>query len=50
MRRAISGGKEGDGEWQGKIRMLGDASDIIWCVRVLYYYLVQGVRADFLIC
>lgn len=32
VRRAISGGNEGDGEWQGKIRMLGDASDIIWGV------------------
>ncbi|GJN93539.1 hypothetical protein Rhopal_006596-T1 [Rhodotorula paludigena] len=32
VRRAISGGQVGDGEWQGKIRMLGDASDIIWGV------------------
>ncbi|GAA5903543.1 hypothetical protein JCM8208_003620 [Rhodotorula glutinis] len=32
VRRAISGGQPGDGEWQGKIRMLGDASDIIWGV------------------
>lgn len=32
VRRAISGGNPGDGEYQGKIRMLGDASDIIWGV------------------
>ncbi|GAA5935296.1 hypothetical protein JCM1841_006699 [Sporobolomyces salmonicolor] len=32
VRKAISGGQPGDGEWQGKIRMLGDASDIIWGV------------------
>jgi hypothetical protein len=32
VRRAISGGQPGDGEWQGKIKMLGDASDIIWGV------------------
>ncbi|GAA5973223.1 hypothetical protein JCM11641_006331 [Rhodosporidiobolus odoratus] len=32
VRRAISGGQPGDGERQGKIRMLGDASDIIWGV------------------
>lgn len=32
VRRAISGGNPGDGEYQGKIKMLGDASDIIWGV------------------
>ncbi|SGZ32377.1 BQ5605_C040g11865 [Microbotryum silenes-dioicae] len=32
VRRAISGGEVGDGEWQGKIRMLGDASEFIWGV------------------
>ncbi|GAA6062229.1 hypothetical protein JCM10212_000808 [Sporobolomyces blumeae] len=32
VRRAVSGGNAGDGEWQGKIKMLGDASDIIWGV------------------
>lgn len=32
VRRAISGGGEGDGEYKGKINMLGDASDIIWGV------------------
>ncbi|KAJ3337329.1 hypothetical protein HDU93_001234 [Gonapodya sp. JEL0774] len=32
VRRAISGGQEGDGEWKGKIRMVGDALDIIWGV------------------
>ena len=32
VRRAISGGQAGDGEWQGGIKMLGDASDIIWGV------------------
>ncbi|SDA03041.1 BZ3500_MvSof-1268-A1-R1_Chr11-1g03273 [Microbotryum saponariae] len=32
VRRAISGSKVGDGEWQGKIRMLGDASEFIWGV------------------
>ncbi|KXS17858.1 phenol 2-monooxygenase [Gonapodya prolifera JEL478] len=32
VRRAISGGQEGDGEWKGKITMVGDASDIIWGV------------------
>ncbi|KAI5477274.1 phenol 2-monooxygenase [Pseudohyphozyma bogoriensis] len=32
VRRAMAGGKEGDGEWQGDIRMLGEASDIVWGV------------------
>ncbi|BGP57604.1 hypothetical protein JCM8202_000510 [Rhodotorula sphaerocarpa] len=32
VRKAISGGQNGDGEWQGKIKMMGDASDIIWGV------------------
>ncbi|GAA5892395.1 hypothetical protein JCM6882_003659 [Rhodosporidiobolus microsporus] len=41
VRRAISGGQPGDGEWQGKIRMLGDASDIIWGVMDV------EVRTDF---
>lgn len=33
VRKAISGGQNGDGEWQGKIKMMGDASDIIWVSR-----------------
>ncbi|ORY84725.1 phenol 2-monooxygenase [Leucosporidium creatinivorum] len=32
VRRAISGGEVGDGEWQGKIRMLGDATSFVWGV------------------
>lgn len=38
VRRAISGGQPGDGEWQGKIKMLGDASDIIWGVMDVEVY------------
>lgn len=41
VRRAISGGNEGDGEWQGKIRMLGDASDIIWGVMDVSVYVLK---------
>lgn len=26
----IAGGTPGDGEWQGKITMQGEATDIIW--------------------
>ena len=32
VRRAMAGGQPGDGEWQGSIRMLGEASDIVWGV------------------
>ncbi|KAJ7049750.1 phenol 2-monooxygenase [Mycena amicta] len=32
VRRCIAGGKVGDGEWQGKITMQGEATDIIWGV------------------
>ena len=32
VRRAISGGEQGDGEYKGKIRMEGEATDIIWGV------------------
>lgn len=31
VRRAMAGGAVGDGEWSGSIRMLGEASDIVWC-------------------
>lgn len=41
VRRAISGGQVGDGEWQGKIRMLGDASDIIWGVMDVEVYVAS---------
>lgn len=32
VRRAMAGGAVGDGEWSGSIRMLGEASDIVWGV------------------
>ncbi|KAJ7213021.1 phenol 2-monooxygenase [Mycena pura] len=32
VRRCIAGGEVGDGEWQGKITMQGEATDIIWGV------------------
>ncbi|KAM0748654.1 phenol 2-monooxygenase [Meredithblackwellia eburnea MCA 4105] len=32
VRRAIAGGNVGDGEWSGKIRMLGEATEFIWGV------------------
>ncbi|KAJ7782495.1 phenol 2-monooxygenase [Mycena maculata] len=32
VRRCIAGGQVGDGEWQGKITMQGEATDIIWGV------------------
>ncbi|TFL03010.1 phenol 2-monooxygenase [Pterulicium gracile] len=32
VRRAIAGGEVGDGEWQGKIQMKGEATDIVWGV------------------
>lgn len=32
VRKAMAGGGEGDGEWAGKIRMEGGATDIIWGV------------------
>ncbi|KAF7315925.1 Phenol 2-monooxygenase [Mycena indigotica] len=32
VRRCIAGGRVGDGEWQGKITMQGEATDIIWGV------------------
>ena len=30
VRMCIAGGTPGDGEWQGKITMQGEATDIIW--------------------
>lgn len=30
VRRAMAGGEVGDGEWSGGIRMLGEATDIVW--------------------
>ena len=32
VRRWVSGGTEGDGEWKGAIRMEGEATDIVWGV------------------
>jgi hypothetical protein len=32
VRRSIAGGQVGDGEWQGKIQMKGEATDIVWGV------------------
>ncbi|KAF7322151.1 Phenol 2-monooxygenase [Mycena kentingensis (nom. inval.)] len=32
VRRCIAGGQVGDGEWQGKITMQGEATDIVWGV------------------
>jgi len=32
VRKCISGGGEGDGEWKGAIRMEGEATDIVWGV------------------
>ncbi|KAK7031527.1 phenol 2-monooxygenase [Favolaschia claudopus] len=32
VRRCISGGEEGDGEWKGLITMQGEATDIVWGV------------------
>ncbi|KAF7376641.1 Phenol 2-monooxygenase [Mycena sanguinolenta] len=32
VRRCISGGEIGDGEWKGKITMQGEATDIVWGV------------------
>lgn len=32
VRKAMAGGGDGDGEWAGKIRMEGAATDIIWGV------------------
>lgn len=32
VRKAMAGGGEGDGEYSGKIRMEGAATDIIWGV------------------
>ncbi|KAH8929493.1 phenol 2-monooxygenase [Atractiella rhizophila] len=32
VRKCIAGGGEGDGEWKGKIRMEGEATDIVWGV------------------
>ncbi|KAK4050697.1 hypothetical protein OIV83_003423 [Microbotryomycetes sp. JL201] len=41
VRRAISGGEVGDGEWKGKIKMLGDATSFVWGVMDV------EVRTDF---
>ena len=32
VRKCISGGGDGDGEWKGAIRMEGEATDIVWGV------------------